>query len=355
MNNELQQHKKSDTVKWILTLIAFILVGVMLLGIILGWFEKKNNPTDTEEMFELETSDEGGLTASELESSSGISLMSAVIPRSEYAVNAIDADAEKAITLTATVTPGDSEYQAVDWSAEFVSETWATGKKVSDYVTVSPTGNLTATVTCKQAFGAQVKVTATCRISPQSSAVCTFDYAKKPLTLQRSTMLTSVTGSDNFGSGDLVSSHVTTDSYYNNYKGTFSVKTYSSTYTVDDTFTLKFYRKLTPNAVAKLKGNASYRNLKMENELGYIKEYEVQEFDATLVGAMLLYGADTTLSRSSAPFFATWSDSADFEEWMVKAIGSHGTYTFTSKFGFSKSALQAAVAKVSMSIPSYTF
>lgn len=41
MNNELQQHKKSDTVKWILTLIAFILVGVMLIGIILGWFERK--------------------------------------------------------------------------------------------------------------------------------------------------------------------------------------------------------------------------------------------------------------------------------------------------------------------------
>ena len=41
MNNELQQHKKSDTVKWILTFIAFILVGIMIIGIILGWFERK--------------------------------------------------------------------------------------------------------------------------------------------------------------------------------------------------------------------------------------------------------------------------------------------------------------------------
>lgn len=40
MNNELQQHKTADTVKWILTLVAFILVGVMIIGIILGWLEK---------------------------------------------------------------------------------------------------------------------------------------------------------------------------------------------------------------------------------------------------------------------------------------------------------------------------
>ncbi|HIZ00319.1 MAG TPA: hypothetical protein H9676_06405, partial [Firmicutes bacterium] len=39
--NELYEHKRSDTVKWVLTLIAFIVVGVMLAGIICGWFEKK--------------------------------------------------------------------------------------------------------------------------------------------------------------------------------------------------------------------------------------------------------------------------------------------------------------------------
>ncbi len=41
MKDELQQHKTSNTVKWILTLIAFILIGVLLIGIILGWFERK--------------------------------------------------------------------------------------------------------------------------------------------------------------------------------------------------------------------------------------------------------------------------------------------------------------------------
>lgn len=39
----LSEHKKSDTVKWVLTLVAFLIVGVMLAGIICGWFEKKKN------------------------------------------------------------------------------------------------------------------------------------------------------------------------------------------------------------------------------------------------------------------------------------------------------------------------
>ena len=49
MNNELQEHKKSDTVKWILTLVGFILVGMLLIGIILGWFEKKEVQGDQRE------------------------------------------------------------------------------------------------------------------------------------------------------------------------------------------------------------------------------------------------------------------------------------------------------------------
>ena len=41
-NYELYEHKKSDTVKWVLTLIAFIVVGVLLAGLIAGWFDKKD-------------------------------------------------------------------------------------------------------------------------------------------------------------------------------------------------------------------------------------------------------------------------------------------------------------------------
>lgn len=43
-NSELKKHKTADRIKWALTLIAFVLVAVTLVGIILGWFAPK---TDT--------------------------------------------------------------------------------------------------------------------------------------------------------------------------------------------------------------------------------------------------------------------------------------------------------------------
>ena len=45
----LFEHKKSDTVKWVLTLVAFLIVGVMLAGIICGWFEKEEKQPQEEQ------------------------------------------------------------------------------------------------------------------------------------------------------------------------------------------------------------------------------------------------------------------------------------------------------------------
>ena len=41
MNNELNKHKSSDKIKWVLTLIAFLLVGATLAGILLGFLAPK--------------------------------------------------------------------------------------------------------------------------------------------------------------------------------------------------------------------------------------------------------------------------------------------------------------------------
>ena len=50
MSNELQKHKTGDKIKWILTLIAFILVGVMFAGILCGWFDKKEPAKEQEDV-----------------------------------------------------------------------------------------------------------------------------------------------------------------------------------------------------------------------------------------------------------------------------------------------------------------
>ena len=53
MNNELNKHKSSDKIKWVLTLIAFLLVGATLAGILLGYLTPKvrtEEPVQQEEI-----------------------------------------------------------------------------------------------------------------------------------------------------------------------------------------------------------------------------------------------------------------------------------------------------------------
>ena len=87
------------------------------------------------------------------------------------------------VTLTATIEPADATNQAVTWSAAFVnpSSTWATGKDVADYLTVTPasSGSLTATVSCAQPFGEKIRITVTSNDNPEAKATCTVDYAKR--------------------------------------------------------------------------------------------------------------------------------------------------------------------------------
>lgn len=82
-------------------------------------------------------------------------------------------------------TPAEAVNKKVDWSVSFknANSTWAAGKKVTDYVTVTPTsdGSLTATVANLGEFGEQIKITVTSRDNPTAKAECTVDYG----TLQR--------------------------------------------------------------------------------------------------------------------------------------------------------------------------
>ena len=91
-------------------------------------------------------------------------------------------------TTTANVVNLTCRYSggAVDWSADWDSDgsenafaPW--DKKVTDYVTVTPTsdGALTAKVTCLQAFGCKVEITVQSRTQSTDHASCICDYRKK--------------------------------------------------------------------------------------------------------------------------------------------------------------------------------
>lgn len=170
--NELYEHKRSDTVKWVLTLIAFIVVGIMLAGIILGWFEKDD----------AEEEQAGAPAYSFIVGNSEGNRMSLTSVRN----NAVTGES---VTITATVEPdNEAENTGVDWTATWknAESVWASGKSVSDYVTLTPGGedyaaSKSVTLENLQPFAEQIIVKATARDDPGITATCTADYAQKPV------------------------------------------------------------------------------------------------------------------------------------------------------------------------------
>ena len=171
-NYELYEHKRSDTVKWVLTLIAFIVVGIMLAGILCGWFEK----------------DEAK------EEQAGVPAYSFIVGNSEgnrMSLTSVrnSAVTGESVTITATVEPdNEAENTGVDWTATWknAESVWASGKSVSDYVTLTPGGedyaaSKSVTLENLQPFGEQIVVKATARDDPEITATCTADYAQKPV------------------------------------------------------------------------------------------------------------------------------------------------------------------------------
>lgn len=136
--------------------------------------------------------------------SNGIKLMSKVIPTEEYMAYGVSAQAEVAYTLTATVNPSTATNKKVDWSVSWMdpSSAFASGKTVTDYVTVVPAsvGSTTATVTCYQAFEGEILVTVTTREGGfQADCIVTFSGVPSSMTITSST-LTPISA-DTYGLG----------------------------------------------------------------------------------------------------------------------------------------------------------
>ncbi len=180
-NYDLNRHKKNDKIKWIATGVAVILLaGACATTIAMGvknngWFKKDEDP-------KIEQTATGGMDVGEIQSN-GIQLLSARIASEDYEEYGISPLAENAYTLTATVTPADAANKKVDWTIAFknASSSWATGKTVTDYATVTPSadGSLTAVVENKAAFGEQIVVKCTSRDNRSAYATCTVEYLQR--------------------------------------------------------------------------------------------------------------------------------------------------------------------------------
>ena len=143
---------------------------------------KKDKQDDTQANVGVEQTYMGGGLQLGESVGNGIKLMSATLLSTEYEDYSVSPLAETAYTLTATITPSDAGNHGVDWSISWrdPASTWASGKKVTDYVTVTPmSDSKMATVSCLQPFGTQIMIMAKSQDNPNVLAICTADYAQK--------------------------------------------------------------------------------------------------------------------------------------------------------------------------------
>ena len=205
MSNNQQKYKKSKVLNGILGgfLALVIAGGVAAVGVFSNGFKdwdkfKKDDTQQEQPMTPPEDSGGSDITA---EASNGIRLMSMKLAPVQYAAYGVAANAESAYTVTATVYPEDAANKKVDWSVSFAnaSSTWASGKKVTDYVTVTPSadGALTAVVQNVAAFGEQIVVKTTSRDNTAAYATLNVEYLQRTtgytLTLDGKTYATTGT------------------------------------------------------------------------------------------------------------------------------------------------------------------
>ena len=162
-NNELYEHKRSDTVKWVLTLFAFILVGVMLAGVILGWFDKKEEPPAEEEQTEQAAVTDGEGNAMDedivypMPEKMSFNAQTFAVPLAGERVTdpAVTSPQSVDVRIEAYVYPESAANKEVDFSVAWGNAPTHGSEEVTNYLTVTPDsdGSTMATVSCKKAFG----------------------------------------------------------------------------------------------------------------------------------------------------------------------------------------------------------
>ena len=188
--NELNQHKKSDSVKWIIAFVALILfaVSVVALGTQVFGEGGINKPT-TVNAPETKTDE------IPVDPLVPIELTEAIQPVSTF--NIVNSDNMKlmakapasyaakqtnTVELNATAYPVGSKNGGFVWSAKWANpnSAFASGKNVYNYIELEgDTGSGTQYVTALQPFGEQIIITVSTVFNPSAVATCTVDYTEK--------------------------------------------------------------------------------------------------------------------------------------------------------------------------------
>lgn len=328
-------------VKWSVAAVAFALIAVILTGCFLGWFgEKKEIQAELQPHASVVDGDGNELADGEVHP---------MPVRMLFAMSSLAEDTS--VTVEATVKPENATNKAVDWSVKWADDgaSWASGKTVTDYVTVTPTedGSTTATVKNIAAFGEQVIITVASRDNPEASATCNVDY------LQRIESATLKIGDVNVNFGGDTNVTVLVGKNTGGAGGTVTLeKNLATVYTIAETYTEKVSFKCGENP-------SSYDDYIAYSQSGSMGSMSKVTYDdiENAVGRSIYFDrrlfTDYNFKYESSSFVTgeTQSSSTPFSEFDAEYInnmyftnrqnkkfwditvtftGTHKTYTYTS-------------------------
>lgn len=331
--------------------LAIVLVAGTVTGIV--FWQKGNiefHPIGQEEVQESEEAT-GGATISD-GTGNGISVKSTQIRAEEFSDYGVSALAESAYTLTVTVLPSGAGDTSVDYEVQFVnsSSTWAQGKKVSDYITVTPEsdGALVATVECLQDFGEQIEIVVTSRDNPDASATCTCDYSKKVESVVIEFEKGDSTSHDFTLSADSTSY---TFQEGDNFAEIASISCVYSDYTVDDTFTVSINANGNGGVLigTDLSGKGYTSGSHNGLEIG-----DTINLGRNSVSYAFVYRNGMTGLNDFLNFFSENLTQAVYS-FAVTASGTNSTYRISYPLYFSAETVKLAVNSISLDNDSFLF
>lgn len=325
-----------------------------------GWFDKpaeeQQTPEGDDPAPEQPTEEPGGMVT-DVQNSSLMTL-------SAVAATTAAEGAESSTTLTATVAPGDATNKLVDWEVYFANpeSEWASGKTLSDYVTLTPTsdGSTTANVDCLQPFGEQIIVKVTSRDNPDATATCTVDYVKKV------TSATMSFGDVNVLLGDITEVVWEINDSTTGHGGATNVSFQTSdVYTIEDEFSYSV--KISRDGIADKPGYPSDHST-FPMSVIFNKKPDITTdgvmFDSSFFETYTCYvdtrfGSDYLMDMSAAEranVFNKLTDNNNILCYVQLTIsGEHNSYEYISFIRVADYTNTSLVSGISLSVPSIVF
>ena len=182
-NNELYEHKRSDTVKWV---ISFFLILVLLVGMVGTWVvllredEGKTPPAEEEQTEQAAVTDgEGNAMDADMVYPMPVKMSFSAQTFAQFGEpNAVTSEQSVDVRIQAYVTPDDAANKEVDFSVAWGNAPTHGSEDVTNYLTVTPDsdGSTMATISCKKAFGDDTIIITVTTREGGYTATCTVTF-----------------------------------------------------------------------------------------------------------------------------------------------------------------------------------